>query len=61
MKESPHLERSDLLSILLTDELFCNDEVMIIDECMTFFFAGFQTTSVASQNLIMHVMKQPKY
>jgi cytochrome P450 len=33
-------EQGDLLSILITDELFANDNEMIVDECMTFFFAG---------------------
>ena len=32
--------QGDLLSILITDELFCNDNEMIVDELMTFFFAG---------------------
>jgi cytochrome P450 len=36
-----------LLSILLNDDLFKNDDTMIIDECLTFFFAGTQTSSVA--------------
>lgn len=37
--------RGDLLSILCTDELFCNDTEMIKDECLTFFFAGSQTSA----------------
>jgi hypothetical protein len=32
--------KGDLLSILLTDELFSLDNEMIVDECFTFFFAG---------------------
>lgn len=32
--------KQDLLSILLTDELFKNDSEMIIDETLTFFLAG---------------------
>lgn len=31
-----------------------------MDECITFFFAGSQTTSVTSENLICNLMKQPK-
>jgi len=33
-------KKGDLLSILLTDELFSLDNEMIVDECLTFFFAG---------------------
>jgi cytochrome P450 len=33
-------KKGDLLSILLTDELFSLDNEMIVDECFTFFFAG---------------------
>ena len=40
-------DRCDLLSILLTDNLF-SDDTMIIDECLTFFFAATQTSSVAT-------------
>ena len=32
--------RGDLLEILLTDELFKDNDKMIIDECLTFFFAA---------------------
>ena len=33
---------------------------MIIDECLTFFFAGSQTSSVAAQNLILMLIKHPE-
>jgi len=33
-------DRGDLLTILLEDDLFKNDNKMIIDECLTFFFAA---------------------
>lgn len=52
-------EKADLLSILLEDPLFKDDEEMIIDELITFFFAGSQTTAVSLSNLIMNAMKQP--
>jgi len=54
-------KKGDLLSILLTDELFSLDNEMIIDECMTFFFAGSQTSSVATQNLVIHLLKNKHY
>jgi cytochrome P450 len=34
---------------------------MIVDECLTFFFAGSQTSSIATQNLIMHLIKHKHY
>jgi cytochrome P450 len=42
MKNNPKEadKKQDLLSILLTDELFKNDNEMIIDETLTFFLAG---------------------
>lgn len=33
----------------------------IIDECLTFFFAGSQTSSNATQNLIYALCKHPEY
>jgi cytochrome P450 len=54
-------EQGDLLSILITDELFANDDAMIVDECMTFFFAGSQTSSANTQNLTMHLLKNTHY
>jgi cytochrome P450 len=30
---------------------------MIVDECLTFFFAGSQTSSAAAQNLILMLIK----
>jgi len=48
-----------LLSILIEDPLFKDDEEMIIDELITFFFAGSQTTAASLSNLIMNSMKKP--
>lgn len=52
---------SDLLSILLTDPLFSTNDEIMVDELLTIFFAGSQTTSVASSNLILHLLEHPKY
>jgi cytochrome P450 len=40
MTKSDYQDKGDLLSILLVDELFKDNEEMIIDECITFFTAG---------------------
>jgi len=58
MKEGRRLDEGDFLSILLSDELFKEDNEMIVDEILTFFFAGSQTSSVVTQNLLMHLMKE---
>ena len=62
MKKDPTLaDVGDFLTILLTEDLFKDDFKRIIDELLTFFFAGSQTSSVAMQNLIMLLMKHPQY
>lgn len=53
-------DAGDLLSILLEDPLFKDDDEMIIDEILTFFFAGSQTSAVALSNMIMNLMKKPQ-
>ena len=41
IQKDPSLkEAGDFLTILLTEEFFMNDNERIIDECLTFFFAG---------------------
>jgi cytochrome P450 len=39
-KDPKELEKGDLITILLSDDLFKNNIEMIIDECITFFLAG---------------------
>jgi cytochrome P450 len=48
------------MTILLSDDLFKNDIEMIIDECLTFFLAGTQTTSALVGNTIALAMKHPE-
>lgn len=45
--------REDLLSLLLEDPLFRENNEVIIDELLTIFFAGSQTTANVTQNLIL--------
>ena len=62
MKKDPSLkEAADFLTILLTEPFFMNDNERIIDESLTFFFAGSQTSGVTSQNLMIALLKNPDY
>jgi len=47
-KASPNAHKSDLLSILLEDPLFANDEEAVIDEMITMWVAGATTTAHGS-------------
>ena len=53
--------RGDFLQILLDDETTSGDEQLIVDECLTFFFAGSQTSNLSSTNLIYMLVKHPEY
>ena len=47
--------------MLLVEDHLKNREIRIIDEVLTFFFAGSQTSGVATQNLIFALCKHPEY
>lgn len=53
--------KGDFLQILLEDETTRNNDELIIDECLTFFFAGTQTSNLTSQNLVYMLVKHPHY
>ena len=44
---------------MLTDMQW-SDEAALVDELLTVFFAGSQTTAVANENLIMYLQKNPE-
>ena len=49
IKKDPSLkEVGDFLTILLTEPFFMNDNKRIIDECLTFFFAGTESSAITS-------------
>ena len=46
---------------MLIDPLFSENNEVMIDELLTIFFAGSQTTANTTQNLILHLLKHQKY
>jgi len=54
-------QKGDFLAILLEDETTKDNNELIIDECLTFFFAGTQTSNLTSQNLVYMLCKHPHY
>jgi cytochrome P450 len=52
-KDKSGQDYNDILSILLADTLFCTDNEKIVDELLTVFFAGTNTSASSTQNLIM--------
>ena len=54
-------KKGDFLTILLTEPHFKDNDSRIIDECLTFFFAGSQTSAATTQNLICSLVKHPEY
>lgn len=60
-KQQTEIGCGDLLSIMLGDPMFSENEEVMIDELLTIFFAGSQTTANATQNLILHLLKHPRY
>ena len=60
-KQETEIGRGDLLSIMLGDPMFSENEEVMIDELLTIFFAGSQTTANATQNLILHLLQHPRY
>lgn len=58
IKQNPsELEKGDLLSILLSDDLFKDNDKRLIDESLTFFSAGTQTSKSVLCTCIQHLTK----
>jgi cytochrome P450 len=49
-----------LIGILLEDELYASDDEAIIDEILTFYLAGMDTTGKTNANQIVHTCLDPK-
>lgn len=53
-------DAGDLMSILLNDKLYSQNEKMLIDELMGMFFAGSATIQISTTNLICYLIKAPE-
>lgn len=58
--DSSSNQEKDMLSILINDDSFKGRDSEIIDECITFFLAGSQTTKVANTNLLIYFTMNEK-
>lgn len=62
MSQKDYVDDSiDLLSMLVSNELFKDDDKKILDECLTMFFAGTQTVSMTTGNLMQYLTQKPEY
>lgn len=61
MQAPGYVETHDLLTTLLHDDLYRNHPDAIIDECLTMFFAGTQTVSITTSNMIIYLLQKPHY
>ena len=60
IKEDPEVaKKGDFLTQILCEPFFQNQDLRIVDECLSFFFAGFVTSSATVQNLIFSLCKHP--
>jgi cytochrome P450 len=55
-KDPKEGEKGDLLSIMLKDSLFENNDEQIINESMTFFFAGTISQATTTSNAICYIL-----
>eukprot|EP00347_Sterkiella_histriomuscorum_P011321 403372900 len=53
--KDPQYQSKDFLTLLLTDDLFKDDESLIVDECCTFLFAATQTTASTVSNALFYL------
>lgn len=50
----------DLLSIILSDELYCGDDEKIKDELTILFLAGNETIKISSTNTVCQLVRHPE-
>ena len=60
MQQKNYVAKDDFLTLLLLDDLFINDEEMMIDECLAFMQAGTATTTMLMYNTLYYLTINPK-
>ena len=55
MMKAEYTSKGDLLHLLLTVDLFKDNNVMIIDECVSFMIASTNATSLLTANTIYYL------
>ncbi len=60
MKDPNFVAKVDLLNLLLTDDLFKNDDSLILDECVAFMIASTNATSLLISNTIYYLTQFEK-
>ena len=58
--KDPGFEGHDFLTLLVTDELFKDNDSLIKDECATFFIAATQTTATLISNALYFMTQFPE-
>jgi hypothetical protein len=56
MAKPDFVNKGDFLTMLLTVDLFKNNEEMIIDECVAFMVATPNATSILTSNVIYYLI-----
>jgi len=49
-----------LIDTLIKDKYFKDNTEMIIDEAITFFFAGMATLRISTTNMLVYLVRQPE-
>lgn len=61
MKNNKNGELKDFVSVLLTDDIYADDESLMIDECAVFFIAATQTTTALVTNVLFYMTMIKEY
>ena len=58
-KKDPHSQ--DLISVMLQEPMFYENDEKAVNEILTILLAGTQTSANVTQNLLMYLCKHPEY
>lgn len=58
MKKPDFVSKGDFLTMLLTQDMFKNNDKMILDECVAFMIASTNATSLLISNTIYYLVQK---